>query len=107
MSDLSQLDQIQESDILEALSSEQSSESEVSLKNPEEELTNIPEELLDPVEQIPKEEPLDNENTPSIEQEDTLAKEVSISSSELNSLTSVLAELLNNKTLEITIKVKE
>jgi hypothetical protein len=123
-----QLDELIESDILEALG-----ESAVSVANDNlpDEVTNIPEELLDPTEEIEEidkeeidktdcendtEEPIDiNELDilPMAEIESALEnQEEELSVDNINNINTVdlatlLSQLLNNKTIEITIKVKD
>lgn len=125
--ELSQLDQLIESDVLAALGQEPSIENTASEELVDEELTNIPEELQEEQEEIVDinndlqsvEDTLDSEDEIDIgdieilplaeiesaieDQED----EVSISSNTLNELTNMISSLLKNKTIEITIKVKD
>lgn len=133
--DLSELDQINETDIIEAFNGEdttlneevQTDDSTQETPSSEsleaiEEITNIPDELLDGLEETSLEndevsqgEILDNpgeiEILPMAEIESALEDQeeesVELSSSSLNELTNILSKLLNNKTIEITIKIKD
>jgi len=114
--ELSQLDEIIESDMLDALG-EKSPEAEI--QSEDDEIT-----IEDFVEDSPKleesDEDLDTpliedfeEETSQVEEVSALPVEEEITSqtatieTDSNSIATLLAELLKNKTLEITIKIKE
>ena len=120
--DLSQLDQLIESDILEALG-EDASTSDSEIENIEL-VQNVPDEFISPEEEILESseniiedesegEVLDDigdiEILPLAEIESALDKqeEEMVISSSSNELISVLNQLLTNKTIEITIKIKD
>ena len=120
--DLSQLDQLIESDILEALG-EESSTSDSEVENIEL-VQNVPDEFISPEEEILESsedvaedesegEVLDDigdiEILPLAEIESALDKqeEEMVISSSSSELMSVLNQLLTNKTIEITIKIKD
>ena len=133
MSDLSELEQISEADIIQALGNEpEITESPASDEVTEtvteetdedhiEELTNIPEDLLDPVvEELEVNEISEDEieslrtlaQTAAEEEHPELVeaaeeKNLEISAGSLDDLSNILSKLLNNKTIEITIKVKD
>lgn len=101
MSDLSQIDGLVESDILEALGVQSSINSPVKEKSSkdEEQEDEIKIEDLDE-EQIIIEDLEDSEDN----KEGKQAVKTTVNSDEL---VSILGQLLNNKTLEITIKIKD
>lgn len=114
--ELSQLDEIIESDMLDALG-EKSPEQET--PNEEDEIT-IEDFVEDSADVAEAEEDLDipliedfEEETPKIEEEAPTIPEEEISTqtatieTDSSSIATLLAELLKNKTLEITIKIKE
>jgi len=126
-SELSQLDQLIESDVLEALGQEPLSEVLDSNNIIDNELTNVPEELQDEIigaqsEAIDSEDFLDLNNEeedidlddieilPLAEIESAIEDQeddIQITPNSLNELTSMISSLLKNKTIEITIKVKD
>lgn len=93
MSELTQLDELIESDILEALGVKHSINPQDQEKEPEDEI---------------KIEDLDEEQI-IIEDLEEIKEENQTIQATVNSddLVSVLGQLLNNKTLEITIKIKD
>ena len=124
--DFTQLDELIESDIREALGEEpkldQSIGNEV-LNVPEDLMDEpiVPEELEDPIENIDDIEQSDGEILEDIGDMDILPMaeiesalddedepyDTNISSVNTSDLASLLSQLLNNKTIEITIKVKD
>lgn len=118
MSDLSELEEISENDIIQALGADETAGAAISADDMDEsaveELTNIPEELLEPA---VEESPLSEEEIQTVQDlaQDAVKDEdikveneqLNISSSSLNDLTNILSKLLNNKTIEITIKIKD
>jgi len=118
MNELSELDQLIESDILEALGEKQdtsSSEDDILIEDAEDEITIEDAEneiLIEDFNESPDDKKLPE---PEIEtEENTEIKEVSnqenqntISEVSTNDLASLLSQLLNNKTIEITIKIKD
>lgn len=132
MSDeLSQLDELNESDIMAALGQDLSTQiSETKDQNTDEaaafanetedgEVTNIPDGLLEKEDTQESSEEFgeelddvgDIEILPMAEIESAIEDQddetISMSSNDLGSLASILSKLLNNKTIEITIKVKD
>lgn len=135
--ELSQLDELIESDVLDALGEETlvPDSSEAKTKNTSDDIKEIPDEIL--IEDFEDSKNLDEENDDDkiisadpetkIENEETLEKEwesklnaekkeklpaESESESEsintnCSDLASLLSKLLNNKTIEITIKIKD
>lgn len=105
---MSELEQINENDIMQALGGEAQKADKVADTGAEE-LTNIPEELIEPgtEESLPAEEIESVQEIPENMEQNDSSRELNISSSSLNDLTAVLSKLLNNKTIEITIKVKD
>lgn len=131
----SQLDDLSESDILEALGQEvpeniQTAESvdEVPMQEEHEfinetddgEITNIPDGLLEAEahEELEESEGEELEDIGDIEilpmaeiesalEEEELNESITLNSDEAGSLASILSKLLNNKTIEITIKIKD
>jgi hypothetical protein len=96
MDELSQLDALVESDILEALGQEAnttSNENEITIQDHDESIT---------IEDIEEKEI--TEDTAVYSRED---KDISISNIKSDDLASLLSQLLNNKTIEITIKIKD
>jgi len=123
MDELSQLDELIESDILEALGEEipeniqeennTTTEEEINIEDfvetenlqneeiaPKEETISLEEDDIN-IENL-EEEILLNEN----ENEDSISEEI-INNSNPIDLASLLSQLLNNKTIEITIKIKD
>jgi len=105
MADIMDIDSILEDDLLDALGGI----SEVSTPDMEVEVPQAIEE--DIVESIPEtiqyedisvDEPTDISNSISPEN----SSSISLDSSNIDSIASLLKELLNNKTIEITIKIK-
>ena len=121
--DFTQLDELIESDVREALG-EPASVSEIG-----DEVLNIPEELMDEVVEPAKTESVDDIDTsdesegevledigdidilPMAEIESALDEDepvdTNIASVNTSDLASLLSQLLNNKTIEITIKIKD
>ena len=121
--DFTQLDELIESDVREALG-EPASVSEIG-----DEVLNIPEELMDEVVEPAKTDSVDDINTsdesegevledigdidilPMAEIESALDEDepmdTNIASVNTSDLASLLSQLLNNKTIEITIKIKD
>ena len=117
---LSELDQINETDIIDVFKNEELVSGEEN--SPVEDITNIPEGLLDEVAETESMEeevsigeeiadPGEIEILPLQEIESALEEQeeekISLSGSSLNDLTDILSKLLNNKTIEITIKIKD
>ena len=110
MDELSQLDELMESDILDALG-ENPSEIDISNDNDEIQISDFDDELL--IEDFNESEPeISNENDsiqeinlPNAEKENDTSK--IISQSTTGELANLLSQLLNNKTIEITIKIKD
>jgi len=111
MNELSQLDELIESDVLEALGQESSQntiETEIETPPDQEDQDEILiEDFHDPVE-IEEETTQTEENLEENEQEEETQDTTQIVS-ELNTddLASLLKQLLTNKTIEITIKIKD
>ena len=121
--DFTQLDELIESDVREALG-EPASVSEIG-----DEVLNIPEELMDEVVEPAKTDSVDDVDTsdesegevledigdidilPMAEIESALDEDepvdTNIASVNTSDLASLLSQLLNNKTIEITIKIKD
>ena len=117
--DLSQLDELIESDVLEALGETLPTENSETVNDDQnivEDLTNTNainsgiSENID-LEEESIEDIGDIEILPMAEIESALDEQeediVSMNSSDLGSLANILSKLLNNKTIEITIKVKD
>jgi hypothetical protein len=127
---LSELDQINETDIIEAFNGDESVSNEETAQSSDleqekastEDLTNIPDGLLDEEESeaLPEDvssgeivdDPGEIEILPLQEIESALEEqekeeEITLSSSGINDLADILGKLLNNKTIEITIKIKD
>jgi len=115
MNELSELDQLIESDILEALGEKKdtsSSEDDILIEDAEDEITIEDAEneiLIEDFNESPDDKKLPE---PEIEaEENTGVEKVSnqntISEVSTNDLASLLSQLLNNKTIEITIKIKD
>eukprot|EP01156_Anaeramoeba_ignava_P020698 Anaeramoba_ignava/c16888_g1_i1.p10 GENE.c16888_g1_i1~~c16888_g1_i1.p10 ORF type:complete len:121 (-),score=14.76 c16888_g1_i1:7595-7957(-) len=116
---LSELDQINETDIIDVFKNEELVSGEEN--SPVEDITNIPEGLLDEAEETESIEevssgeeiadPGEIEILPLQEIESALEEQeeekISLSASSLSDLTDILSKLLNNKTIEITIKIKD
>ena len=106
MNELSELDQLIESDILEALGEKKdtsSSEDDILIEDAEDEIS------IEDFNESPDDKKLPE---PEIEaEENTEIEKVSnqntISEVSTNDLASLLSQLLNNKTIEITIKIKD
>ena len=99
--DLSQLDQLIESDVLEALGGDASHSSDnLDVESPDE-LLEAKGEVIEDIGDI--------EILPMAEIESALdnQEEDIVVSGNSNELVSILSQLLNNKTIEITIKIKE
>lgn len=112
MSDeLLELDQLIESDVLEALGQESntnSTDEDSETPTIEEDGIIIEDFIEEPIEEV-NEEPIENIEEEATDTQDSQKEEKSSSSLDMNteSLASLLSQLLNNKTIEITIKVKD
>ena len=94
MADMMDLDNILEDDLMDALSG---------MTTPSTSITDIPkEEVTLDIDDITIPEPIVNDNV-KIE---TQSVNISSSNSNIDDIASLLKELLNNKTIEITIKIK-
>ncbi|BFU77954.1 hypothetical protein ALC152_11690 [Arcobacter sp. 15-2] len=106
MNELSELDQLIESDILEALGEKQdtsSSEDDILIEDAEDEI------LIEDFNESPDDKKLPE---PEIEAEENtgiekVSNQNTISEVSTHDLASLLSQLLNNKTIEITIKIKD
>jgi len=104
MSELTQLDELIESDILEALGEEPSQTSEIEEST---QLDNIEEPLqTKEVEEILIED-LDDEQNETIQDNDDSEEQKIEETISSDHIASLLGQLLKNKTLEITIKIKD
>jgi len=92
MDELSQLDELIESDILDALGAE---------KNKDLNDDIITQDINEPVDRLQDVEKKDTSDSNNEIQKATL------SNSNLEEISSLLSQLLNNKTIEITIKIKD
>lgn len=104
MNELSQLDELIESDILEALGEEKASSAndEILIEDLEDEI------LIEDFDEAPQNEDLVEETTKEEEQSSTTeVQKQSISEVNTHDLAALLSQLLNNKTIEITIKIKD
>ena len=107
MDELSQLDELIESDILDALGQDEAKEQDLQnelIEAAEEEIS-----IEDFNEPVMEEETLNsNEVIDEIEENITPNENTQvISEVNTNDLASLLSQLLNNKTIEITIKIKD
>lgn len=107
MDELSQLDELIESDILDALGQDEAKEQDLQnelIETSEEEIS-----IEDFDEPVMEEETLNsNEVIDEIEENITPTENTQvISEVNTNDLASLLSQLLNNKTIEITIKIKD
>lgn len=107
MDELSQLDELIESDILDALGQDEAKEQDLQnelIETAEEEIS-----IEDFDEPVMEEETLNsNEVIDEIEENITPTENAQvISEVNTNDLASLLSQLLNNKTIEITIKIKD
>jgi len=113
MSELSQLDELIESDILDALGQEHSfQDNDTDILAPideEEEEIHIEDfhedEPIDVVEPLEKKEIQDSEKIEESPQD--VVSTQSVPNINTNDLATLLGQLLNNKTIEITIKIKD
>ena len=97
MADIMDIDEILEDDLIDALGN-MGELANVEIKIPE--ITNVPlaveEKIVDNVSKDVTEQTVSN----------NISSSVSIDSSNIDSIALLLKELLNNKTIEITIKIK-
>lgn len=97
MADIMDIDEILEDDLIDALGN-MGELANVEIKIPE--ITNVPlaveEKIVDNVSEDVTEQTVSN----------NISSSVSIDSSNIDSIALLLKELLNNKTIEITIKIK-
>ena len=112
MNELSVLDQLIESDILEALGEKKdtsSSEDDILIEDAEDDITieDAENEIL--IEDFNESPDNEKSSQPEIETEEQSKQENEHTISEVstNDLASLLSQLLNNKTIEITIKIKD
>ncbi|PIF04647.1 MAG: hypothetical protein CSA86_01315 [Arcobacter sp.] len=108
MNELSQLDELKESDILEALGGEVS-EDVAEGHSPLEDEIKIEDfnETEEEKEVFIEETHEAKESIESSEKNQTISEKNLTTTLNTNDLTSLLSQLLNNKTIEITIKIKD
>ena len=111
--DLSQLDELIESDVLAALGEEptQAQKEEVSIEDvTDSKIQSNSETIEDSDDDIGVEDIGDIEILPLAEIESALDEQdddtITMNSNDMGNLAQILSKLLNNKTIEITIKVK-
>jgi len=109
MNELSELDQLIESDILEALGEKKdtsSSEDDILIEDAEDEILIEDFNESPDNDQLPEPE-IETEKSTEIEEPIKQENQHTISEVSTNDLASLLSQLLNNKTIEITIKIKD
>ena len=113
MNELSQLDELIESDILDALGEEQihldnENEEEILIEDVEDEILIEDVDESDESEELVKQE-IEQEDNTDVQSIESVAEKSQKIVSEVNTndLASLLSQLLNNKTIEITIKIKD
>lgn len=108
MNELSELDQLIESDILEALGEKKdtsSSDDDILIEDAEDEI--LIEDFNDSPDDELAEPEIETEMSTDIEEPNKQENQHTISEVSTNDLASLLSQLLNNKTIEITIKIKD